>query len=130
MNEKKQILYRLKIQLTSYDAGTENYVKINEEFFDRFSSNPIEELLWFMIQKGEQVNPFLADTYSNAISDSMYLRLSGIRKELSNTSPVVIEDQELSLLIFHAAVDGLMNFMRGSKQSRMDWFTTPDTVPK
>lgn len=128
--EKKQILYVVKIQLTSYDAASENLEKINEEFFEKFTFNLTEELLSFMIQKGTAVNPFLADTFTNGISDFMCRQLSEIRKDLSNTSPVAIEDKELSLLIFHAAVDGLMNFMRGSKQSRTDWFTTPDIVQR
>lgn len=130
MKEKKPILYAVKIQLTSYAADSENYEKIKEELWSTFTGNLTEGLLSFMIQKETQVNPFYADIYSNAISDSMYRQLSEIHKELSSTSPVAIEDKELSLLIFHAAANGLMSYMRGSKQSRMDWFTTPDIVPK
>lgn len=130
MKEKKQTLYVVKIQLTSYAADSENFEKINEEFFEKFTGAPTEALLQFTIRAAEQERASYAGGYMNAISDFMYRQLSELRKELSSTSPVVIEDKELSSLIFQGAVDGLMSFMRGSKQSRTDWFTTPDIVQK
>lgn len=128
--EKTGTLYLVKIQLTSYDADSENLEKTKQEYYEKLCSNLTEGLLSFMIQKETQVNPFFADTYTNIISGFMSRQLSEIHKELSNTLPVAIEDKELSLLIFHAAANGLMNYMRGSKQSRMEWFTTPDTVQR
>ena len=127
---KKQTLYAVKIQLTSYDVDLEGCVKTKEEFFEKLTSNLTEALLSFMIQKETQVNPFFADGYTSIISGFMSRQLSGLHKELSNMSPVAIEDKELSLLIFHAAANGLMSYMRGSKQSKMDWFTTPDIVQR
>ena len=127
---KKQTLYAVKIQLTSYDVDSEHCVKTKEEYFEKLTSNLTEGLLSFMIQKETQVNPFFADGYMNIISAFMCRQLSELHKELSSTSPVDIEDKELSLLIFHAAANGLMNYMKGSKQSKMDWFTTPDIVQR
>jgi len=129
-NGKRQILYAIKIQMTSYDADSENFEKIKEEFFEKFTGAPTEALLQFTTRAAEQERVSYADGYMNAISDFMYHQLSELRKELSNTWPLDIGDKELSSLIFQGAVDGLMNFMRGSKQSRTDWFTTPDIVQK
>jgi len=127
---KKQILYALKIQVTYYAADSENFEKIKEEFYEKFTGAPTEALLQFTIRVAEQEKASFVDGYMNAISDFMYRQLSELRKELSNTLPVDIGDKELSLLIFRGAVDGLMSFTRGSKQSRTDWFTTPDIVQK
>lgn len=130
MSGKRQTLYALKIQMTCYDVGTESCVKTKEEYFEKLTPAVTEALLQFLIQKGAQERASYVGGYSNIISDFMCRQLSELRKELSNMSLVDTEDKELSLLIFHGAVDGLMNFMRGSKQSRTDWFTTPDIVQK
>ena len=130
MKGKKQTLYALKIQMTSYDVDSESCVKTKEQFFEKLTSNPTEALLSFMIQKGIQERASFVDGYMNTISDFMCRQLSELRKELSNMSLLDIGDKELSLLIFQGAADGLMNFMRGSKQSRTDWFTTPDIVQR
>jgi len=130
MNEKKQILYAVKIQVTSYAADTENLEKINEEFLEKFTDNLTEVFMSYLIRAGELEKVSYADGYMNEISDFMYRQLSELHKELSNMLPVAIEDKKLSLLIFQGAADGLMNFMKGSKQLKMDWFTTPDIVPK
>lgn len=130
MNGKKPILYAVKIQVTSYAADTENLEKINEQFYEKSSTSLIEVFVPFTIQAVAAARASCADGYMNEISDFTYRQLSELRKELSNTLPLVTEDKELSLLIFQGAADGLMNFLRGSKQSRMDWFTTPDILPK
>lgn len=130
MNEKKQILYAVRITVTSYAAVMGGLEKIKSASYVRSSNSLTEALLSFMILAETQERASYVDGYMNEISDFMSLQLSELHKQLSNTLPLDIEDKELSLSIFHAAANGLMNYMKGSKQSKMDWFTTPDIVQK
>lgn len=130
MKEKKETSYKVEITISYLSADSGHFEQIKNGSLWNYGDSPIEALLWSMIQMVEQVNPFSLDTYSREAKASMYLQLCRLHRELSNTYAVGTKDRITSSSIFLGVLDGLVDYTRQLRLSRMDWYTILDTTHK
>lgn len=129
MSEKKDVMFAVRITISSYRADMENSEKIKTESYEKFTDNLTGALLSFTIQKETVENLGCVENLSTRVADIMFHRLAEIHGELSSSWPVDIDNRTLSSLIYQGAVNGVMNYMRQWRQSKTDWSMILDTQP-
>ena len=130
MKKKKEITYKVETTISYLNADSGSYEKINKELFHAYGDSPTEALLWCTIQSVDQANPILSGTCMRLARACMYLQLYKMYKELSSMFAQDLGDNLTFLSIYQGALDGIQDFTRESKLSKMDWFTILDITPK
>lgn len=107
---------------------SEHSDQTKKQFWTMWTTNRIGKLTSLLTDMEILVNPGWQDIFTRKVSDFMFHQLLAVANKSSNSSQVGITQNQLSLLIYLGALNGLLAFMSQWKPSKTDLCTMLDTI--